>query len=868
MILARMMLLCGLLSGLTGREAAYRYVGDAVIQFAFADSLVGWASGPILTGGIRRTVSDTTNVGQDTLYRSMIMKTTDGGRSWSLQTVLQSDDEAVEIRAAFALDRTHAWFVAHRTASDRTFLLRTTDGQSWTMSRIADYRPHRMFFVGPLHGWMIADDEIGASHLLRTSDGGLTWSSADLNVYGTFHDLWFEGSDGYVLVNLDDDFKKLSVLRTQDGGSVWIEASSFVAEAGATLRGRRLYRMDQELVAEARLLHDDFEEYGTTIFYQSKDGFVSHQPRRIEYEKDSKTSEYLVANVQPSSGSWYALDLAPVEQYVEAGQEFQTINLIQTSDQGHTWERAGEFTQTVSNLTAAGPRLVLSHPEGQILLSEDQGQAWTVAKMDFRGIYYLPPPTFQKSDMSDAFAFGLEDEEFEKDSIYASKWESMEDSMMAMEFSAKVDVAKYKPDLKKEFAVGIDSIASTQIVFHKRVRWGARQDQWNLMTEEAKTGEIRVRKYKSIRFAGRVHAARGRQVRKVLWTSSISGDLSDRMSFTSHPRQLPAGTHFVFFKAMDDRGEWSDPTVVKVIVDDFPKYRLPFDGEWTAGGGGSYYNKGWHIRGIRYALDLNSPGNEGSDSDYGVPVRAATDGVVSFAGYMRGYGRTVRIDYEYGGHVYTTLTGHLATISVEDGERVRQGQEIGTCGSTGRSSAPHVHWELRVDGICVPPEPVFENDSTVIQSIYNGQTFLSDNRYDPPHIVTVDEPNIPGTWKEYRGYWHSYRYGPVTVRNKTIEAVWKPKLTQSGRYRVQVHIPKKFANAMATYRVVSKAGVREVKVNQNKFTDAFVDIGTYEFDRDDSVVVTLDNATGQKRGHIAFDAVRFILLEPKSGNSK
>lgn len=218
----------------------------------------------------------------------------------------------------------------------------------------------------------------------------------------------------------------------------------------------------------------------------------------------------------------------------------------------------------------------------------------------------------------------------------------------------------------------------------------------------------------------------------------------------------------------------------------------------------------------------------------------------------------VKIDYMYGGHKYTTLVSHLATISVDIGEKVKQGQELGGCGTTGRSSAPHIHWELRIDDQCTPPEPIFENDSTIVQIIRDGSTFRSDNTYKPEHIIVVDEGDIPNTYKDYRGYYHSYRYAGVTKTEKTTEAVWKPKLPRSGPYKVQVHIPKKFAVANARYRVYTKSGVQEIKVNQNKFTDEWVTLGVYEFDAGDNAYVALDNATGQTRGTIAFDAVRFV----------
>ena len=326
----------------------------------------------------------------------------------------------------------------------------------------------------------------------------------------------------------------------------------------------------------------------------------------------------------------------------------------------------------------------------------------------------------------------------------------------------------------------------------------------------------------------------------------------------TRPEQLTPGTHYIFFKAMDHSGSWTKPVVMKVIVEDFPVYKFPFYGRWVVGGGGSYYNRGRHTKGIRYALDLNyAEGSDGGDNDFGIPVRASTDGVVTFVGYTKGYGRNVRISYQYAGKVYTTLVSHLATMSVEVGEKVKMGQELGTCGSTGRSSAPHIHWELRVNDVCVPPEPVFENDSTILQTIRDGELVESDNIYLPAHIIIVDEPDIPGTWLEYRGYNHSFRWCGIS-KQKTVEAKWKPKLSKSGLYKVQVHIPRDHASAVATYRIHSKNAIQEVKINQNKFTWDWATLGVFEFDMNDEVYVSLDNSSTQRKGAITFDAVRFI----------
>ena len=84
----------------------------------------------------------------------------------------------------------------------------------------------------------------------------------------------------------------------------------------------------------------------------------------------------------------------------------------------------------------------------------------------------------------------------------------------------------------------------------------------------------------------------------------------------------------------------------------------------------------------------------------GTVVRASDAGRVSFAGTRGAYGRLVIIDHENGKQTYYA---HLNTISVKAGTRVHQDQQVGTVGSTGRSTGPHLHFEVRVNGTPVNP---------------------------------------------------------------------------------------------------------------------------------------------------------------------
>jgi murein DD-endopeptidase MepM/ murein hydrolase activator NlpD len=85
----------------------------------------------------------------------------------------------------------------------------------------------------------------------------------------------------------------------------------------------------------------------------------------------------------------------------------------------------------------------------------------------------------------------------------------------------------------------------------------------------------------------------------------------------------------------------------------------------------------------------------------GDPIKATATGTVNFAGAQNGYGNIVRITHDNG---YETMFAHMSEINVQVGQTVKAGDIVGKVGSTGRSTGPHLHYEIRKDGTPIDPE--------------------------------------------------------------------------------------------------------------------------------------------------------------------
>ncbi len=123
-------------------------------------------------------------------------------------------------------------------------------------------------------------------------------------------------------------------------------------------------------------------------------------------------------------------------------------------------------------------------------------------------------------------------------------------------------------------------------------------------------------------------------------------------------------------------------------------WRSPVDGRVSSPFGSRVHPISGQER-MHDGLDLAAP--------TGTPIRAARAGEVVFAGEKGGYGNAVVLEHRDG---TTSLYGHASVLRVEAGQSVRAGEIVAEVGSTGHSTGPHLHFEVRRDGEPIDPRPL------------------------------------------------------------------------------------------------------------------------------------------------------------------
>jgi murein DD-endopeptidase MepM/ murein hydrolase activator NlpD len=128
---------------------------------------------------------------------------------------------------------------------------------------------------------------------------------------------------------------------------------------------------------------------------------------------------------------------------------------------------------------------------------------------------------------------------------------------------------------------------------------------------------------------------------------------------------------------------------------------LPLKGLLTAGYG--YRQSPFTgVREMHEGIDIAAP--------HGTPILATADGIVTFVGPLSAFGNVVFINH---GHGFTTFYAHASKVRVKEGQSVKRGDVVALVGTTGRTTGPHVHYELQVNGVTVNPMKYVVDQSSV-----------------------------------------------------------------------------------------------------------------------------------------------------------
>jgi murein DD-endopeptidase MepM/ murein hydrolase activator NlpD len=172
---------------------------------------------------------------------------------------------------------------------------------------------------------------------------------------------------------------------------------------------------------------------------------------------------------------------------------------------------------------------------------------------------------------------------------------------------------------------------------------------------------------------------------------------------------LPSGSSEAFRKQMMD---WARPTELAPLrlKDPLDQGQVRLDHLKISSRFGWRSDPMTDVERRHEGIDL--PGQLGS------PVMATAAGIVRIAGWERGYGNLVEIVHPGG---VRTRYGHLSRLNVFASEQVEQGQVIGAVGTTGRSTGPHLHYEVRLNGRAVDPLTFIKQSHASYETVWGSE---------------------------------------------------------------------------------------------------------------------------------------------------
>ena len=152
--------------------------------------------------------------------------------------------------------------------------------------------------------------------------------------------------------------------------------------------------------------------------------------------------------------------------------------------------------------------------------------------------------------------------------------------------------------------------------------------------------------------------------------------------------------HSLLIQVGEEIGDFSQFYKERIVVQKNLPYGWPIrNGRITSGYGPRLSPFGFASE-FHQGVDISGP--------YGSPIYAVGDGYVSFAGYSGGYGKKVVLEHRFG---FQTVYAHASRILVRVGKTVKEGEVIALVGSTGKSTGPHVHFEVLIQNKRINPLP-------------------------------------------------------------------------------------------------------------------------------------------------------------------
>jgi murein DD-endopeptidase MepM/ murein hydrolase activator NlpD len=281
-------------------------------------------------------------------------------------------------------------------------------------------------------------------------------------------------------------------------------------------------------------------------------------------------------------------------------------------------------------------------------------------------------------------------------------------------------------------------------------------------------------------------------------------------------------------------------------------------------------------------------GRGGGDTDLGEPVYAVAHGrVVASDHYTPSWGNVVLVEHQLpDGRRIWSQYAHLQDRLVAAGDVVSRGQQIGSIGKGDQDRWPaHLHFEVRTRDLAPDTWFPLVRDADQVKTHYtNPSAFIRSHlagefAYQPPRVgqeIILDTENsdpaagvfrkakVPSWWSAPYGFRGSTLWTYAAREQLANWGEWRPILPEAGRYEIFVFVPRNFATTRsARYQVNHLDDRTEVVVDQSRYFDQWVSLGTFACAAGTSSYLRLTDVTGEpwsQRRQVAFDAARWVRI--------